>query len=338
MIANAESPVRVVHFQRRPAAGQVSIERVFAAVRPHLPPTIHCEVHVSPWRNAGLLPRMANVADAARHRRQVNHVTGDVHYLVLGLPRNRTLLTVHDCVSLQRLRGFKRQIFRWFWYDLPLRRARLVTTISESTRAELIREFGCDPGKIRVIHNSLSPGFQPADKPFNAREPLILFLGTSPNKNLVRAAAALEGLACRVDIVGSLAADQRAALEQSKIRYSNRVNLTDAELVEAYHACDLVFFPSTYEGFGLPVIEAQAVGRPVVTSNLSSLPEVAGTAACFIDPLEPQSMRQGISRVLQQAEYRQSLIAAGFANVQRFAPGRIAAQYAALYLELGGRS
>ncbi len=324
----------MVHFQRNPAAGQVSIERVFEEVRAHLPAAVECRVHVSLGPNRGVLPRLVNIADAARHQGQINHVTGDVHYLALGLKKERTLLTIHDCVSLHRLEGLKQQVFKWLWYALPLKHARLVSTISECTRAELIREFACDPAKIRVIHNPLGGGFQPAAKVFNAQEPVVLFIGTSPNKNLLRAAAALEGLNCRLDIVGRLAPDQRADLARSNIRYTNRVDLSDAELIEAYRLCDLVLFPSTYEGFGLPVIEAQAVGRPVVTSNVSSLPEVAGHAACFVDPFDVESIRHGVLSVIRDPGFRQSLVAAGFRNIQRFSSEKIASQYLALYQEL----
>jgi len=78
-------------------------------------------------------------------------------------------------------------------------------------------------------------------------------------------------------------------------------------------------------------VEAQAVGRPVVTSNRCSMPEVAGDAACFVDPESIESIRRGVVRVLEERPYRESLIEKGLENVKRFAPARIAAQYADLY-------
>src|SRR5262249_49098549 len=99
----------------------------------------------------------------------------------------------------------------------------------------------------------------------------------------------------------------------------------------AYHEADVVLFASTYEGFGLPILEAQATGRPVVTSNLHSLPEVAGPAACLVDPFDVASIHAGVLRVLSEPLYRENLISAGFENVKRFTAQKIAAKYAALY-------
>jgi glycosyltransferase involved in cell wall biosynthesis len=213
----------------------------------------------------------------------------------------------------------------------------MVTVISESTRQELLQHVRCDASKIRVVPCCVGDEFMHAPKVFNADEPEILHLGTAANKNLERLVAALAGLPCRLHIVGRLTTAQETLLEQSGLQYVNTPLATDAELVAAFQRCDLVAFVSTYEGFGLPIIEANATGRAVVTSNLLSMPEVAGKAACLVDPLDVKSIRQGILKVWHESDYRDNLIAAGLENVKRFTPAAVAAQYAAIYRELAGR-
>ena len=328
--------LKVKHFQRRPAAGQVSIERVFAEVRRAMPPHIQCALHQSPFPSRGVARRLANLADVARAGAQVNHILGDVHYLTLGLPGARTLLTIHDCVSLERLRGLKRTLFRWFWYDLPVRRARLVSVVSEATRGELLRHVRCDPAKIRVIHNCIGREFAPSPRPINKHCPVILQVGTAPHKNLARVAAALRGIRCRLNIIGPLTVEGQK--QTQGVQFASLGHVSAADLVRTYQESDVVMFASTYEGFGLPILEAQAVGRPVITSQLLSMPEVAGSGACFVDPHQVGSIRQGVLRVLADADYRNSLVAAGLANVKRFAPATIAAQYAEAYKTLSGWS
>ena len=315
-------------------AGYTSIERLFDGLRRAMPEDIECLARICPRFSKGIWPRLVNLADAARHQGTVNHITGDVHYLALALDKRRTLLTIHDCAALERLRGLRRAVLKLFWFTLPIRRSQLGTVISESTRRELLRHVRCDAAKIRVVPNCVGGEFAPAPKAFNSEEPEILHLGTGANKNLERLAEALTGLPCRLNILGQLSPEQKRILAGAQIRYANIPRATDAEVLQAYTACDLVAFVSTYEGFGLPIVEAQAVGRPVVTSNISSMPEVAGNAACLVDPFDVTDIRAGILKILEDAPYRENLVAAGFENVKRFSAKNIAAQYAAIYREL----
>ncbi len=328
--------IEVIHFQRKPEARGFSIERLFADLRASIPPDIVCRRQEAAHRSRGFWPRVASVLAVRRQVGSVNHVTGDVHFLVLGLPRSNTILTIHDCGILRRSRGWKYRLLRFFWYDWPIAHSRIVTVISEATKTELLELTKAAPGKIRVIHNCVSPEFVPMPAVFHAARPLILLLGTAPNKNLQRMAEALEGLACTVELVGDPSEEQRAVFARRQLAFTALGNISQAGIVAAYARCDLVLFASLHEGFGLPILEAQAMGRPVITSDCSSMPEVADDTACLVNPYDPASIRAGVERVIRDAPYRSELLRRGYENARRFSAQKIAAQYAALYREIAG--
>jgi len=279
----------------------------------------------------GLISRIFDILRARQYQGDVNHVTGDVHFLTYLLDRQRTILTILDCVMLEHLRGIRRWLLWFLWYWLPAKRCAVITVISESTRQQLLRHLHCHPSKIRVIHCNVSKEFHPAPQSFNAARPRLLQVGTSANKNLERVARAIAGLACDLTIIGQLTALQMDELNRQQVSYEVLENLSREDLVVQYKRCDILIFASTYEGFGLPIVEANAVGRPVVTSNLWSMPEVAGEAACLVDPYDVASIRAGICRVTQDSAYRDRLVTMGFENVKRFQIETIAAQYSELY-------
>jgi len=114
----------------------------------------------------------------------------------------------------------------------------------------------------------------------------------------------------------------------------NCFNLTYEEIIKCYEDCDILCFASTYEGFGMPIIEAQAVGRPVITSTVASMPEVAGEGAYLVDPYSVTSIKKGIEKVIYDTAYRNELIRTGKENIKRFEVGKIASQYLKIYEEL----
>ncbi len=324
--------IEVVHLQRRPLPGFHSIERMFKDVREHLDGReFKVVVRINCFTSRGLLPRVRDAWAARKLTASVKHVTGDVHYLAWWLDPRQTILTVHDCVGLSRLQGWRRRLFKYLWYSLPVRRARYVTVVSEFTRRELLAETGCDPARVSVIHPHLSEEFQRVDRVFPASRIRVLQMGTAPNKNIERLAQALAGLDVQLVVIGQLSISQRAAVTAAGLACEEKTGLSREQILDEYANADVLAFVSTYEGFGLPIIEAQAVGRVVVTSTVCSMPEVAGTAACLVDPLDIASIRTGISRVIADADYRNDLILAGFQNVKRFRLPAIAEQYASLY-------
>jgi glycosyltransferase involved in cell wall biosynthesis len=313
------------------------MERVFAQVRGALPCWLDVELRVTANYNRGVLPRVRTMLEARRYQSEVTHVTGDINYAAILLRRRTTLLTVHDTEFLERAAGPKRFLYTWFWLRLPIWRAGLVTVPSEATRQDLLRLVHTDPDHIRVVPNPVGDDFtaDPGRQP--QAQPVVLLVGTRPNKNIERAAAALRGLDCRVVIVGDLDTCQRAAFTQAGLNFAVRSGLSATEIGQAYRDSDLLLFPSTKEGFGIPVLEAQATGRPVVTSNRPPLPVVAGGAACLVDPLDVASIRAGVLRVLADDSYRADLVRRGLDNARRYRVVAVAAQYAAIYDELARR-
>ncbi len=326
--------MRVQFYQRKPC-GAFSLERVFHAVRDALPSDIDSEIRLCRFVSRRFLRRLLNLMEAPLHQRDVNHIVGDVHYLAMVLSKRKTILTVHDCGGLRLKKGLNRLFLLWFLFWMPVRRVAAVTVISEFTRDELLHYTGCNPNIVSVIPDPVPQGFTPFPKPFNSSSPIILQVGTGEhNKNVCRVAESLRGVPCRLDIVGRLSERQRQVLSRNEVSYTEQWDLSDQEMIQKYRECDLLVFVSTYEGFGMPILEANATGRPVVTSNLAPMPEVAGSAACLVDPFDTSSIREGILRVIGDADYRDCLVVRGFENAKRFQATEIAAQYAALYRKL----
>jgi len=287
-----------------------------------------------PFESKGLFNRIKNILFLLKHRKSLLHISGHDHYL-LWYPFKNAILTIHDIEALKRKSGFKRWLFKKLWFDIPIRNAKAVTTISEFSKREIL-SLGNYQTPIKVIYNPLILPLSYSPKLFNQAKPRILHIGTKANKNLSRLIKALQGIACELVIIGSNSEELKAELSASGIDYIIKSNLSNEEMITEYKASDLLAFVSIYEGFGLPILEAQAFGRPVITSNLTSMPEVAGEGALLVDPFSVDDIRKGVLRLIQDRGLREKLIQEGLENVKRFDAERIAGEYAAVYEEVGG--
>lgn len=261
----------------------------------------------------------------------VYHITGDVHYVACFLPKSKTLLTIHDINYFAlKLSGIKKLIYKWIYLSLPLRSIAGLTTISLETK-RIIHKYFPNVNNMTVIPNCYNAQvFKQSDCVFNSECPTILQIGTKANKNIPRLLEAISSIKCKLLILGRLNNDLLDLLNKHKINYENFYNLELNEVYNLYVKSDIISFVSTSEGFGLPIIEGQAVGRAVISSNIEPMAGIAGEGACLVDPRSVERIRNGIIEVQQNTEYRNKIINNGFNNIIQYHPEQIADKY---YLE-----
>ena len=308
-----------------------SIEELFLAISARVKKSYATQWVALKYAGASPIRILKNICSVKADPANIYHITGDVHYMALAY-RKRAILTVHDVDSAFTGSFIKRMYVRLFWFWLPALFVKKITVISEFTKQQLTAIIPSFAHKITVVYNPVNPKIQPHIKDFNMT-PTILLLGTKSNKNLERSLQAIKDIPCKVVIVGELNAAQTRLLASLKISYTHKQNIPFDAIVTCYKQADIVCFPSLYEGFGMPIIEAQATGRVVLSSNIGAMKEIAGKGAHLVDPYSVAAIREGILKIMKDPFYRERLIANGFTNAAKYSLDNTVSSYMRLYNE-----
>lgn len=322
--------MRITFFFRQRSPVYHSIEKLFQTIISNIS-DFETISQFSTHPSKGFINRIKIGIEARNRQSAINHITGDIHFISLFLKKSRTILTIHDIGILNEGNFLKRFIIKKFWFDWPIRRVTYLTVISEFTRCELMRACKVPPEKIFVINNCIAENYQYFPKEIITETPAILHIGTKSNKNLTRLINAIENINCKLLIVGKLNTEQLSLLENKNIVYENYVNLSQPELLALYVKSDILAYVSTYEGFGMPLVEANAVGRPVLSSNIEPIRSVASDAALLVDPFNENEIREGIKRIITDNVLRNRLIKNGLENAKKYRAKKVANQYSEVY-------
>jgi len=239
------------------------------------------------------------------------------------------VVTVHDLAVLRFPEAFNRWTRGYSRLAVPrvVRAADAIIAVSEFTKRELVEVLETPADRIRVIPNAPGDAFTPAGEA--AKGEYVLSVGTlEPRKNLTRLAEAARSAKLELRVAGPRGWG-RVEPDGAGVRWLGEVS--DAELAALYRGALCVAYPSLYEGFGLPVLEAMACGAPVVTSTGSGTEEVAGGAAVLVDPRDPGSIAAGIEQALTR---REELSRLGLERARRYSWEKVAADTLAVYREV----
>ncbi len=335
---------------------------VAGAHQADLPPAPGPNFH---WRPSPFSPKwFARVWHRARLPLSVEIFTGRValyhatdFVLPPTLPGTRTLLTVHDLSFVRVPETASPSLKAYLDVVVPrsVARADHVLADSQATKDDLMALYGVADSKITVLLSGVDSRFERVDDEGVMRRlrekyrlgdrPYIFSVGTvQPRKNYPRLIRALATLRAEGRDIGLVIAGGRGWLDDpiySAIRgnglaqYVQLIGFADDEDLPALYSGAAAFaFPSLYEGFGLPILEAMACGTPVVTSNVSSLPEVAGDDALMIDPTDVEALTEALRRLLDDSALRERLVAGGLARVHQFTWDRAAQDLKNIYSAL----
>ena len=283
-----------------------------------------------PYDSKGILNRVKNLWFTYKNKGDINHVTGDIHFIVFALPRSKTILTIHDCGTAIRLRGYRLLFFSLLWLKWPVSWVKYVTVISDKTKKDLIELTGVHPDKVTIVPNYIHPDFQPGRL---GKSPIynILHIGTARHKNWTRLAQSVHGINCKLTILGRLTEVQKEFLRIEKVDYTNKVDLSEEELRKEYNKAHFVYFASLFEGFGMPILEAQAMGKPVLVSDMSPMKWVAGEDSLTVNPYDTGQIRNKLLNNYLDVQDQEAIILEGFRNVKRFSVAEVARQYVEMY-------
>jgi glycosyltransferase involved in cell wall biosynthesis len=264
-----------------------------------------------------------------------------------------SVITVHDLAFLLYPRFLTKQSARYYGQvDLASRQAKQIVAVSQSTKRDIIRLLGVPADRVTVIYEAANPIFRPLDRHqasryvaerYGIEDKFILFVSTiEPRKNLPTLLQAFRRLRdLHHTTVKLVVAGHKGWLVDSTTKAVSDLGIDgdvrflgpvpNEELLYLYNSATVFAFPSYYEGFGLPPLEAMACGTPVVVSNTSSLPEVVGDAGQLVDPNDPEAWSVSLWRVLSEPELRAEMCEKGLARVNAFSWQRAAREHLQVY-------
>lgn len=327
-----ESKIKIILIFRKKRHNCTSIEIVFDNIHNSL----NKDFQLVRYELTGNI--FKDIKNLLEMKGDVYHITGDVNYIAILLFWKNIILTVHDFGHINSLKYIKKLIYKFIWFDLPIRIANKITFVSEKTLKDCVAYYGTRK-KYNVINNAFSNALISTDNKIeDSGRCTILQVGTKSYKNHKKVIDILSLVkdkdSFRLIIIGTLDDDDKDKLKRHSINFKNFVDLDFEDVVEIYKKSDIVTVLSSGEGFGMPVIEANASANALIISNIEPLISIANGSALIADTNKVLYISKQIEELINNHDLRNEFKAKGIANAENYRPEFIAGKYKKVYLEL----
>ena len=273
-----------------------------------------------------------------RNKKGINHITGDCNYIIFALFGCKTVLTVHDlgfynpkAHGVSKIKNCLLYYLQIYW---PIKIADKVIAITEKTKGEILNVVPYSRNIDIARHISVD-AFPYTPKELDKKNVRIFQSGTGPQKNLETTIKAVASLHLKMVIIRRMTEEQIQLAKEVGLNYDNLFDLTDEEMTREYQRADIVCMPSLYEGFGAMVIESQATGRPVITTDKEPMKSVSGGAACLLkEPKDVEALKSAILKIINDDYYRKNLIKEGLKNAEKYLLKNCALDHLSIYKSL----
>ena len=322
-----------VFIRKRTSNFQNSIERFAKELKKNSSyKNIDINIIECPVESKGFINRLYLIIWASFLQGDINHILGDINYINLLMNKKKTISTYLDCRLLYQFKNFKKYIYKLFWFSLPIQRSKFITFISKFTKKEILRNLNISRVNYKVIPVPLVSNLSfKINKNFRKK---VLIVGTLPHKNIKNMLLCTEGLNISVTVVGEIDEEIKKICRKAKINFKNYVGVTDNKMKNLYEENDILLMASNYEGFGMPIIEAQASGMVVITSKKEPMKSVGGECALLVDPQKKSEIKKMLKKIINNDKLFVKLAKKGLINTYNYKSSIIVKKYYELYLNL----
>ena len=322
-----------VFIRKRASNFQNSIERFAKEIKKNSPnKKIDINIVECPVESKGLINRLYLIIWASFLQADINHILGDINYINLLMNKKKTISTYLDCRLLFQFKNLKKFIYKLFWFSLPIKNSRFITFISKFTQKEISKNINTSKVNYKVIPVPLVSNLS-----FKINRNLkkkVLIVGTLPHKNIKNMLLSTIGLDISITVVGEINNEIKEICKKSKISFKNYVGVTDNKMKNLYKENDILLMASNYEGFGMPIIEAQASGMAVITSKKEPMKSVGGEHTLLVDPQKKSEIKKMLNKIINNDKLFIKLVKKGLINTYKYKSSIIVKKYYELYLKI----
>lgn len=292
-------------------------------------------IKVCPYDSTTLIGMLRNIKFARNEHGRINHIAAQTESYLVPFLKGKRIVTFHDFGTLYASRNFLYGLLKILVYVKTAEYfSDAITFVSKQTEEEFLKQKWKKIKNLHVIYNSYDERLVPNDKSNFEPKPVVLQIGTGVRKNLESTIRAMEGINAKLLVIGKLNKNQLELLKEYEIDYENAFDITYEKIVDCYNRAKLVVFPTFYEGFGLPIIEANIMQKPIISSDLPIVREVGLDAVYYINPNRVEDISNALKKLFYDNLLYERYVELGIKNARRFSKNVIFSQYSELYRSL----